>query len=67
MDAENFVVNDSGKGQVVEDFSAIAPDVDWTILAKALVVEAIYLRDLAWLVIASYESNTFGVTNLQSE
>jgi hypothetical protein len=32
MDAENFVVDDSGKTEVVEDFCAVSPDVERSIL-----------------------------------
>lgn len=67
MDAENFVVNDGSEGKVVEDFGAVAPDVDRAVFAEALVVESVDLSDLTRLVIASDQSDTFRVTNFQGE
>ena len=67
MDAENFVVDDGGKGQVVEDFGAVAPDVDRAVFAEALVVESVDLSDLTRLVIASDQGDTLRVTNFQGE
>ena len=67
MDAENFVVNDGSEGKVVEDFGAVAPDVDRAVFAEALVVESVDLSDLTRLVIASDQSDTLRVTNFQGE
>lgn len=53
MNAEDLVVNDCCKGQVIEDLSAISPHIDRTIFSKTFVVETVHLGDLATLVIAS--------------
>ena len=65
MDAENFVVDDGGEGQVVEDFGAVAPDVDRAVFAEALVVESVDLRDLAGLVVPSKNGYALAVSNLK--
>ena len=67
MHAENFVVDDSCQRQIVEYFSAVSPDIDWTVLAQALVVEAINLSDLSALVVASDQRDAFWVADLQGE
>ena len=63
--AENFVVYDSGKGKVVKNIRAIAPDVDATKLAKAFIIEAVDLSNLARLVVAADERDTFRVADFQ--
>ena len=67
VNAEDIFLNDSRQGQVVEDFRAISPDVDAPVLPKTLVVEAVDLRDLAGLVVATDESDAVGVPDLGAE
>ena len=67
MHAENFVVDDGSQRQIVEYFSAVSPDIDWTILAEALVVEAIDLGNLSALVVASDQRDAFWVSDLEGE
>jgi len=67
MHAENFVVDDSCQRQIVEYFSAVSPDIDWTVLAKALVVKAIDLSNLSALVVASDQRDAFWVADLQGQ
>lgn len=48
----HLAVDDGGEAEVVEDLGAVAPDGDGAVLAQALVVEAVDLRDLTALVVA---------------
>lgn len=45
--AEDLAVYDGREAEVVKDLCAVAPDGAGPVLAKALVVEAVHLRDLA--------------------
>ena len=67
MNAEDLVVDDCGDGEVVEDLGEAAPDVEGTILADALIVEAVDLRDEAGLVVASQEGHSVFVAHLEGE
>jgi len=53
MHAEDPRVDDGCERQVVKDLGAVAPDIDGAVLAQTLIIEAIYLSDLARLVISS--------------
>ena len=65
MQAKYAIRNDCRHGQVVEGVREILPDVCIAVLAKALVVETIDLRDLATLVVAAENSDSAAVANLK--
>ncbi len=67
MDAEDLFLNDGAERQVVEDVSAVTPDVDGTVLAEALVVETVDLSDLARFVVATDETDARRILHLQQE
>ena len=67
MDAEDLLLDDSADGEVIEDVSAVAPDIHGTVLAEALVVETVDLGNLAGFVVASDKTYTSGVLDLQEE
>ncbi len=67
MHAEDAIVDDGGQGEVVEDISAVTPDVEGAVLPEALVVEAVDLRDLPALVVAPDESHQIGIPHLVCE
>ena len=67
MNAENLSVDDGAEREIVEDFRAVAPDGDGTVLAQTFVVEAVDLSDLSRLVITAYQHNSVGVTNFEGE
>ena len=67
MHTEDLVVNDCSEGQVVEHFSAIAPNVNGAVLAQALVIKAVDLCDLTRLVISSNQGNTLRVSHLEGQ
>ena len=58
MYAENFIVDDCSQWEVVENFCTVAPNVDRAVLPQALVVEAVDLRDLSALVVASQDRDS---------
>ena len=64
MNAEDFVVNYRGEGQVVEDLSAVPPDVNRSVFSEAFVVKAIDLSDLSGLVVSSYQPYSVWVSHL---
>ncbi len=41
MQAEHLVLDDSSQGQEIEELSELFPNVGVTVLAKALIIEAI--------------------------
>ena len=67
MDTENFVVNNGCEGEIIEDLSAVAPDIDTSILAEAFVVETINLRDLTRFMVSTDQSDAFWVSDLKGE
>lgn len=65
MDTEDTPVHDGTEREVVKDLAAVAPYVDIPVLARALVVEAVYLSDLPRLMIAANQRDTIGVSHLE--
>ena len=65
--AEHLVVDDGRQTQIVEDLRAIPPHIDRSVLAQALVVKAIHLRNLAGLVVASDQGYSIGVSHFKSQ
>ena len=53
MHAQDAIIDQRGEGEVIEDVGAVAPHVDTAILAQALVVKAVHLRDLPTLVVTA--------------
>ena len=67
MDAKDLVVNYCRDGEVVEYLGEGAPDVERAVLADALIVEAVDLRDEAGLVVAPEEGDPVLVADLEGE
>mmetsp|Transcript_3560 Transcript_3560/g.6810 ORF Transcript_3560/g.6810 Transcript_3560/m.6810 type:complete len:278 (+) Transcript_3560:505-1338(+) len=65
--AENLVLDERREGEIVENLGAVAPDVDRAVLAQALVVKAVDLRDLAALVVAADERHALRVPHFERE
>lgn len=63
MHGKNLILDDGRKGEVVEYFRAVSPDVDAPEFPQAFVVEAVYLRDLSAFVIASDEGDAIGIAD----
>ena len=51
MYAEDAIVDDGGQREVIEDVSAVPPNVERAVLPQAFVVKAVDLRDLPALVV----------------
>ena len=47
MQAEYLVVDKCGQGQVIEEIREVFPDVRVAVLSETLVVESVYLGNLA--------------------
>jgi len=65
VQAEDLVLDEGGEGEVVEQIGKVLPHVGIAILAQALVVEAIYLGDLARLVITAEDGDPRRISNLE--
>ena len=60
----DLAVNESCKWQVVKEIGEILPDVGVSVLAQALIVEAVHLRYLAALVIPAQNRDAVFEPNL---
>jgi len=67
MDTEDLAFNDGSDTKVIEDFGAVLPGVDVTILAHSLFVEAVDGGDTAGLVVTSEEGDAVGPLELEAE
>lgn len=63
MEAEDLVVDQGGERKVIEQVREVFPNISVTILAKALIVEAINLSDLSRFVISSEDRDALRVSN----
>jgi hypothetical protein len=64
--AEDLVVDEGGQGKVVEEICEVFPDIGVSVLAQALVVEAVDLCDLSRFVIATKNGDAGRISDLQS-
>lgn len=64
MDTEYFVVYDGREAQIVEDLSAVLPNIDTAILLQTFVVKPVHLGDLTALVITTDQCDTIRIPNL---
>lgn len=62
MHAQHLAVNERGQRQKVEHLASGFPNRGVAVLLLAFFVEPIHLRDLAGLVVAADQSNTFRVS-----
>ena len=67
METEDSIVNDSGQRKVVKKLSEVDPDVRVTVLAKALIVEAVHLGDLTDLVVSTENGQSILKTHFQGD
>mmetsp|Transcript_6316 Transcript_6316/g.26154 ORF Transcript_6316/g.26154 Transcript_6316/m.26154 type:complete len:296 (+) Transcript_6316:1482-2369(+) len=65
--AEDLVLDSRRQGQVVEHVGDVLPHVRVAVLAQALVVEAVHLRDLSALVVTPDQEYAVGVPNLERQ
>lgn len=67
VEAQDRLVNERGQRQAVKDLCAVAPDIDASVLAQALVIETIRLSDLAALVVAADQRNLVRIPHFESQ
>ena len=67
MQAENLVLYNGRKWQIIEEVRQVLPHVGISILAETLVIEAVHLRDLSTLVIAPQNGNSVLEAHLQTD
>jgi hypothetical protein len=67
VETEDLVVDQGGKGEVVEEIGKVLPDICVAVLAQALVVEAVDLGDLTGLVVTAKDGDALWVANLQGD
>jgi len=66
MHAENFLVDEGGNGEAIEDVAKDAPESD-RVPAFALVVETVDSIDLCTFVIASQKEEVLGILDFVAE
>lgn len=64
--AEDLILNQGSKGEVVKEVREILPDISVAIFPQTLVVEAIDLCDLARLVVSTQDRDALGVADFES-
>ena len=66
VETEKLVLNDCSQRKIVEELSQGLPDSRVAIFSAALVIEAIYLSDLARFMVSSQDGDSVFVANFQS-
>jgi len=67
VQAEYLVIDEGSEREVVEEVGKVLPDVGIAVLAEALVVEAVDLRDLTRLVVAAQDGDPLRVSDLEGD
>lgn len=67
MQAEDLILDQGGEGEEIEQVGEILPDVCVAVFTEALVVETVYLRNLARFVIAAKNGDSLGVADFESD
>lgn len=66
VEAEDVTLDDRSQRQVVKQLREVLPHVGVAILAQALVIEAVHLRDLLGLVVTAQNGDTVRVAHLHA-
>jgi hypothetical protein len=67
MDTEHPTIHNSSKTEIVKDVTAIPPYVHASIFSLTLVIEPVHLSDLSRFMIASDQSDSIGISDLQEQ
>jgi hypothetical protein len=67
VNTEYSAINDSSQGEEVEDLTAGLPDGGISVLLLTFLVKAVYLGDLARLMVSANECDLVRESNLVSE
>lgn len=65
VEAEDLVVDEGGKGEVVEEIGEVFPHIGIAIFTQALIVETIHLGDLAGLVVATEDGDALRISDFE--
>jgi len=65
METEDFVFDEGGEGEVVEEVGEEFPDVGGAIFSQTLIIKTINLGDLPAFVVPSKNGNAMWKSNLQ--
>jgi len=65
VETEDLVIDEGGKGEVVEEVCEVFPYVGVAILSEALVVEPVDLSNLAGFVVTTEDCDSLRVSDLE--
>ena len=66
VEAEYVIIDEGRQGEVVKEVGEELPNVGAAVLANALVVEAVDLRDLPGFVVAAKDEDSVGISHLET-
>jgi len=64
--AEDLLVNQGGKGEIIEEISEVLPYVGVAVLSETFVIKTVDLRDPTGFVVATEDCDSLGVSNFES-
>ena len=67
MDAEDAIVDDGGQREVIEDVSAVSPNIERAVLPQTFIVKSVDLGDLPALVVSSNQRDQIGIADFIGE
>lgn len=67
MDAEDAIVDDGGQREVIEDVSAVSPNIERAVLPQAFIVKSVDLGDLPALVVSPDQRDQVGIADFIGE
>jgi len=65
VEAEDLVVDEGGKGEVVEEIGEVLPYVGVAILSEAFIIEPIDLCDLAGFMVATKDGDALRISDFE--
>ena len=67
MDAEDAIVDDGSQREVIEDVSAVSPNIERAVLPQTFIVKSVDLGDLPALVVSSNQRDQIGIADFIGE
>ena len=64
MNTKNTIIDYSSERHVVENISAVTPNIERTVFTKTFIIETVNLSNLSTLMITSDEGDQVGITHL---
>jgi len=65
VEAEDLVVDESGKGEVVEEIREVLPYVGVAVFSETFIIETIYLCDLTGFVVATENGDALRISDFE--